>query len=413
MVLRRKYMEPKKDRTILHCDCNGFYASVECVQRPELRNVPMAVGGDAQSRHGIILAKNELAKQYDVKTAETIWQAKQKCPDLVIVPPRHHLYQQYSNMVNQIYGEYTEQVEKFGIDESYLDVTGSRRLFGDGETIANTLRERIKTETGLTISVGVSFNKVFAKLGSDYKKPDAVTVISRENYQRIVYPLPVSALLFVGKRTEQTLAKLYIRTIGDLAAADVGLLVKMLGKNGALLSKYARGEDEEPVRSVYDQEEVKSVGNSITFRRDLVGEEEIKAGIRAIAESVAARLRRKNLQCTTVQVIIKNPDFKSISRQKPLPAPSYLEREISDAAMEIIRENWNMRLPVRMLSVTGLHLVDAGQGRQLTLFDETEAQERIENLEKTLDSLRERYGKDIVKAGNLLSSDFIAKGKKD
>lgn len=405
-------MQKAKDRVILHCDCNGFYASVECVQRPELWNVPMAVGGDQESRHGIILAKNELAKKFNIQTAETIWQAKRKCPELVIVPPQHDLYMQYSEQINRIYEEYTEQVERFGIDESYLDVTNSRMLFGDGETIANTLRERIKKETGLTISVGVSFNKVFAKLGSDYKKPDAVTIISRNNYRDIVYPLPVGALLFVGKSTAKELEKLYIQTIGELAAADPALLTKKLGKHGAMLSKYARGEDDEPVRSMYDQEEIKSVGNSITFRRNLVGEEDIRAGIRAIAGSVAARLRKHNLKCTTVQIGIKNPDFKSITRQKPLLKPTFLEREICEAAMDILRSNWNMRLPIRMLSVTGLNLVSADSAQQMTLFEKDGEQEKKEQLEKTIDSLRDKFGAKTIRAGNVLGSDFLTDPKK-
>lgn len=404
-------MPENKDRTILHCDCNSFYASVECVQQPALWNVPMAVGGDAESRHGIILAKNELAKKYKIQTAETIWQAKQKCPELVVVPPHHSLYMQYSQIINGIYAEYTEQVEQFGIDESYLDVTNSRMLFGDGETIANTLRERIKKETGLTISVGVSFNKVFAKLGSDYKKPDAVTVISRENYRDIVYPLPVSALLFVGKRTEQQLAKMSIRTIGDLAAADGDMLAKRLGKAGAMLYQYAIGADDSPVRSVYDAEEIKSVGNSITFRRNLTGEEEIKAGVRAIVGSVAARLRRHGYKCTTVQIIIKNPEFQSISRQKPLASPTFLEKEICTAAMELIRENWNLSKPIRMLSVTGLQLVPADSAQQMTLFDDAEDTAQREQLAKTIDGLREKFGKNTIQAGSVLASDAVVDPK--
>ena len=215
------------DRTILHCDCNGFYASCECAKNPQLKNVPMAVGGSVEARHGIILAKNELAKKYNVKTAETIWQAKKKCPDLVIVSPHYELYEEYSKRVNDIYKEYTDLVEPFGIDESWLDVTGSRALFGDGEKIANILRERIKAELGITISVGVSFNKVFAKLGSDYKKPDATTIITRENFKEIIYPLPVTDLLFAGKKTAVQLEKLKIKTIGDLACTDKEKLVKL------------------------------------------------------------------------------------------------------------------------------------------------------------------------------------------
>ena len=217
------------NRTILHCDCNGFYASVECILSPELKDVPMADCGNPENRHGLILAKNELAKKYKIQTDETIWQAKKKCPELVLVPPHHDEYKKYSRIVNKIYERYTEKVEPFGIDESWLDVTDSVHLFGDGKQIADTLRKVIFNETGLTISVGVSFNKVLAKLGSDYKKPDATTVINRENFKSIVHPLPVSSLLFVGKKAEQTLHKLYIYTIGDLANSDENLIISRLG----------------------------------------------------------------------------------------------------------------------------------------------------------------------------------------
>ncbi len=201
------------DRTILHCDCNGFYASVECALNPELKKVPMAVGGDPSQRHGIILAKNELAKKYNIQTAETIYSAKRKCPDLVIVPPHHSVYKEYSARVMDIYKRYTELVESFGLDEAWLDVTGSRRLFGDGKKIADELRSVVKSETGLTISAGVSFCKVFAKLGSDYKKPDATTVFSRENWKEYIFPMSANSLLYVGKHTEEKLSLLGIKTI--------------------------------------------------------------------------------------------------------------------------------------------------------------------------------------------------------
>ena len=223
------------DRVILHCDCNAFYASVECLLHPAYRDVPMAVCGDPENRHGIILAKNERAKRFGVQTAETIWQARRKCPDLVLAPPHRDQYAIYSKRVNAIYQRYTDLVEPFGIDESWLDVTGSQRLFGSGPEIADRLRAEVQRETGLTISVGVSFNKIFAKLGSDYKKPDATTVISRENYRDIVYPLSVSALLYVGKSARETLQNMRIRTIGDLAHADRKALVASLGKIGGEL----------------------------------------------------------------------------------------------------------------------------------------------------------------------------------
>ena len=392
------------DRVILHCDCNGFFASVEGALNPELKNVPMAVGGSQEARHGIILAKNELAKKYNIQTAETIFSAKKKCPNLVIVPPHHDLYEEYSQRVNAIYLEYTDQVEKFGIDESWLDVTGSQRLFGNGEEIAAILRKRIREEIGITISVGVSFNKVFAKLGSDYKKPDATTVISRENFKDIVYPLPVGDLLFVGRRTRDALSKLRIETIGDLAESDENKLIKILGKQGETIYRYARGEDNSPV-DPHSNDEVKSVGNGMTFRRDLVGEKDIMCGIFHLSESIAARMRKKGVKCTVVQVTIKDPDLHSIQRQEKLESPTNLAKEITDKAMEIIRRSWNMKKPIRMLTVTGGGIVDENAAEQISFFDEAKNPKR-ENLEKTLDAIRDKYGKDAVQNANIINNDI-------
>ena len=383
------------DRVILHCDCNAFYASVECTLRPELWTVPMAVCGDPESRHGIILAKNQLAKEKGVTTAETIWQAKNKCPGLVLVPPHRDKYEELSRKINDIYQQYTDQVEPFGIDESWLDVTGSRRLFGDGPAIAGILRRRVREETGLTISVGVSWNKIFAKLGSDYKKPDATTVISRENYRELVWPMEVGALLYVGNSARAALGELGIQTIGQLAAADPERLARRLGKLGRELSTYARGEENSPVRSAYEKREVKSVGNGTTFPRDLTGFEEIAAGIAPLAEQVARRLRKHVLWCRTVQLQIKDTRFRVISRQKPLERPSHLSGEIREAAVALAKESWNPAVPVRMLTVTGANLVDAGGlEEQLSLFADAAREARRqkqEALEQTLDSLKSRY----------------------
>jgi len=392
------------DRVILHCDCNGFFASVECALNPELKNVPMAVGGNVEARHGIILAKNELAKKYNIQTAETIYSAKKKCPNLVIVPPHHDLYEEYSRRVNEIYFEYTDQVEKFGIDESWLDVTGSQRLFGSGEEIASILRKRIREEIGITISVGVSFNKIFAKLGSDYKKPDATTVISRENFKDIVYPLPVGDLLFVGRRTREVLSKLRIETIGDLAESDENKLIKALGKQGETIYRYARGEDNSPV-DPHANDEVKSVGNGMTFRRDLIGERDILCGISHLSESIAVRMRKKGVKCTVVQVTIKDPDLHSIQRQEKLESPTNLAKDITDKAMEIIRRSWNMKHPIRMLTVTGGGIVDENAAEQISFFDEAKDPKR-ENLEKTLDAIRDKYGKDAVQNANIIKNDL-------
>lgn len=393
------------ERTILHCDCNGFYASVECVLNPQLKYVPMAVGGSAEDRHGIILAKNELAKKYNIKTAETLWQARRKCPDLVIVSPHHDLYEQYSKRVNDIYKEYTDLVEPFGIDESWLDVTASRALFGDGETIANILRERIKKEIGITISVGVSFNKVFAKLGSDYKKPDATTVITRENFKEIVYPLPVTDMLYAGKKTAVHLQKLGIKTIGDLAETDKEILIKALGKNGELLSEYARGEDTDPVKRVTDEAEIKSVGNGLTFKQDLLGEEQIKRGIHIITESVATRMKRYGVKCKTLRVQIKGTDFKTVSRQRRLDTPTNLEKTIRDVAYELLCEVWDLKKPVRALSIAGANLLHDDSGAQLSLFEEDITDEKRENLEETIRTLRKRYGFNSVKTADVMDRE--------
>lgn len=386
------------DRTILHCDCNGFFASVECVLNPELKNVPMAVGGDPEKRHGIILAKNELAKKYNIKTAETIYQAKKKCPELVIVPPHHNLYREYSKRVMEIYKRYTDLVESFGLDEAWLDVTGSSRLFGDGKTIADRLRREVREEIGITISVGVSFCKVFAKLGSDYKKPDATTVFNRKNWQKYIFPLPVGELLFVGKNTAEKLKTFGIKTIGDLARVSPELLQQHFGKHGMQLSIYARGLDDDEVKSVYEKEEVKSVGNGTTFPEDLIGEEAIKKGIYTLSDSIASRMRAKGVKCTTVQVQIKDTGLKVISRQKKTDKPTYLAHEIRQVAMEIVRESWNMKQPVRMLTVTGCNMVDENSvSEQITLFDiPDEKREKTEKLEKTMDELRKKFGKDII-----------------
>lgn len=393
------------ERTILHCDCNGFYASVECALNPQLKNVPMAVGGSASERQGIILAKNELAKKYNIKTAETIWQARRKCPELVIVPPHHDLYEKYSKRVNDIYKQYTDLVEPFGIDESWLDVTGSYALFGDGETIANTLRERVKKEIGITISVGVSFNKVFAKLGSDYKKPDATTVITRDNFKEIVYPLPVTDMLYAGKKTAVQLQKLGIKTIGDLANADKDILHNILGKNGEMLITFARGEDTDPVKCVTDETEIKSVGNGLTFKQDLVGEEEIKRGIHVITESVATRMKKYGVKCKTLRIQIKGTDFKTVSRQRGLDTPTNLEKTIRDVAYELLCEVWDLKKPVRALSIAGANISYDNSGAQLSLFSDDENDEKRENLEETIRTLRKRYGFNSVKTADVLDKE--------
>lgn len=398
-----------KDRIILHCDCNSFYASVETVLRPELAKVPMAVAGNPDNRHGIILAKNEKAKKYDIQTAETIWQAKKKCPDLVLVPPHHDLYKEFYKKNNAIYLNYTDLVEPFSIDESFLDVTNSLHLFHmTPKELADTLRRRIREENGITISVGVSFCKVFAKLGSDYKKPDATTVIMREDVPRIVYPLPVSALLFVGKKSQQVLNEYSIRTCGDLARCDRVFLHSILGKQGDSLWMDINGLDDEPVRSFYDRPEAKSIGNSMTFQNDLVGEDEVRAGIQKLSDSVATRLRNAHKKCLGIQVGIKDPQFRTRQRQTVLKEPTHLQKTIETTAMDLIRKNWNFSKPIRLLSVTAYDLMDEDEpwevNEQLSLFTTSESpkaekNEQQEKIENTMDEIREKFGKGSISFG--------------
>lgn len=397
-------------RTILHCDCNGFFASVECILNPKLKDVPMAVCGDPKSRHGIILAKNELAKRYGVVTAETVWQAKKKCPEIVFAAAHHDEYHKYSKIVNKIYEEYTDLVEPFGIDESWLDVTDSVKLFGDGAHIADMLREKIKKEIGLTISVGVSFNKIFAKLGSDYKKPDATTVINEDNYKNIVYPLPVSELLFVGKSMTTELNKIGIHTIGQLAGCDKKFMKSKFGKIGELIYNYANGIDDSPVRSVYEKSELKSVGNGMTFRRNLIGIEDIDIGVTLLSDTVGARMRSHGVKCTTLQVTIKDPDFRIINRQKQLQIATNVSSEIRQTAMELIKASWNLKSPIRMLTITGVNLVSSDVvNEQLTLFEAQNLKHnKEEKLNKTIDDIRNKYGLKSIKTANTIKTDIIS-----
>jgi len=384
---------------ILHCDLNGFYASVECLFRPELRDVPMAVSGNPDNRHGIILAKNEHAKKFGVATAETIWQAKRKCPQLVLVQPSHGRYGEFSRKVNAIYSRFTNRVEPFGIDESWLDVRAAFKLFGSGAEIADKLRKAVRAELGLTISVGVSFNKIFAKLGSDYKKPDATTLISEEDFREIVFPLPVSNLLFVGRKTGESLSRMGIRTIGELASADGRALVRKFGRHGAFMHEAANGLGGDGVGFYGDEDEAKSVGNSVTYPRDLAGFDELNAAARDLAQTVGARLRKEKLKCCAVHVAIKNPDFKTITRQTTLDNPTNLPSAIAAAAMRIICAEWDFSSPVRMLGISCSNLRDASEPAvQMSVFAEDNKREiRSEKIEDALETLRQKYGDDIVK----------------
>lgn len=396
------------ERWIFHCDCNSFYASVELLRHPELRDQCVAVCGDPEGRHGIVLAKNEPAKRMGVKTAEVIWQAKRKCPDLVLLPPHREYYRKYSKIINEIYRKYTDRVEPFGIDESWLDVTGTWQLFAESPAaLADQLRAEVKAATGLTISVGVSFNKVFAKLGSDYKKPDATTLITRENFHQIVWPLSAGDLLYVGASAQNRLAGMGISTIGELAAARPEALAEALGKLGLELSRYARGEDEAPVRRWGEKEPIKSVGNGTTFRRNIRGPAEIRSALNVLADEVAGRLRRHGVWAGAVQVTIRDPELKTITRQKQLPMSTHLARDLANACWQLMEKNWDMARPVRMLTVTALAITEEPFAVQQSLFDDApKADPRREKLEQSLDAIRKKYGRGAIGAGSILHNDM-------
>ena len=405
------------ERVILHCDLNSFYASVELLSRPELRDMPVAVCGDPESRKGIILAKNEPAKKYGVRTAETIWHARQKCPDLILLPPHHDLYRDFSRVINEIYGQYTDLVEPFGIDESWLDITGSMHLFGgNAAAIADGIRARVKRELGLTLSVGVSFNKVFAKLGSDYKKPDATTLIPPGDWKRIVWPLPLGALLFAGPAAQRSLGQYGVKTIGDLAAMGPELPERLLGKMGRQLWEYASGLDRSPVRPQHEKEPVKSVGNSFTFREDLTTRAQLRRGASMLCDSVAGRLRQHGLYCGAVAVGLKDPSFKSISRQKHLNHSTHLRGELLEASMELIDKAWKPGTPVRLLGITALALTDSLETyEQADLFAPRQPEEnaRRENLERAVDAIRKKYGGKAISYGDAGSQPGALGGEEE
>lgn len=400
-------MADKKDRVILHCDMNGFYASVELLEHPELRDKPMAVSGDPDNRHGIILAKNQLAKEYGVVTAETIWKAKQKCPDLQLVRPHMEKYRYYSGLINEIYQRFTDMVEPFSIDESWLDVTASQKLFGTGKEIADAIRQTVKSELGMTLSSGVSFNKTFAKMGSEYKKPDATTEITRENFKELLWPLPAGELFGVGRATNEKLRHLGIRTIGDIAGSKKEFLTAMFGKQGTLMWEHANGIDDDPVSLYNEREQIKSVGNGITFRRDLVTSDDIAIAVKGLSDTVAGRLRKYGLKACGVKVDIKDPHFKVISRQKQLISPTWLAEEIASAASEIISLSWCKGSPIRMLTITGINLTEQVSQEQLSLFGtDIMTKEKMEKMELTMDEVRKKYGKHAIGFASVMSNDL-------
>ena len=410
----------KRERVILYSDLNNFFASVEIAQNPSLAGKPLIVCGDPKERHGIVLAKNEEAKKFGIKTAETVYSALKKCPELTLVPSHHHEYKKYSKKVVEIYSRFTEMVEECSIDECALDVTESVKLFGGGQAIAEQIRKTVKEELGVTVSVGVSFNKVFAKLASDLKKPDAVTVITRENYKNVVHTLPVGELLFVGGATERALHGLGIKTIGDLANANEDTLIKALGKRGRQLRIYARGEDNEPVKWQKTKEDLKSIGNSITLPQDIHTQEDVKRWLYALAESVTARQRVADVgKASTVHIVVRNDKLQFFSWQTKV-SPTALCSDVAQTAFALFCKHYPSWAKVRLLGIT-ISGFDYHQ-EQLSLDSAMQengksSYEKKERAENAVAKIREKYGYAKLQRGLVMQDEKLngldIRGKKE
>lgn len=409
------------NRTILHSDCNCFYASVELLYHPELRGKPVAVGGDPEARHGIVLTADYTAKRHGVKTGMALWQARQACPDIISLPPRMDLYLRFSRMAQEIYAEYTDKRESYGIDESWLDVTDSVSLKGDGYHIAQEISSRMKKELGITVSVGVSFNKIFAKLGSDYKKPDAITTMNKDEYRDKAWPLPVSDLLYVGSATNNKLRSMGIRTIGDLARTEETLLVRKLGKMGSILWAFANGYDESPVKLENTSAPIKSVGNSTTTPKDMETDEDVKIVLYILAESVAARLRENGFRCRTVEISIRDKDLFHFSKQVKLQNASNITREIAEAGYKLYKESYRLpadeqelknsrpefyQKPLRSIGIRGTDLVTDYFWEQLDMFMDPKEREKQMKVDAAVDNIRKRFGFYSIQRG-LMYQDRI------
>ena len=388
-----------RERTILHSDINCCYAAIEHLHHPELAGKPLAVGGDPESRHGIVLTADYIAKKYGVKTGMALWQAKQMCPEINFISPRMDLYLRFSKMAHEIYAEYTDLQEAYGIDESWLDVTDSVNIKGDGLKIAKDISNRMKSELGITVSIGVSFNKIYSKLGSDYKKPDAITTMYRDEFQQKAWVLPASDLLYVGRSTSAKLQKLGIRTIGDLARTDLQILHAQFGKMGDILWSFANGYDDSPVKYEDAHAPIKSIGNSTTTPRDLVVEQDVKIVLTVLAESVASRLRENGFKCRVVEISVRDNELFSSTRQRKLDHATNVTREIAEEAFRLFQENYNWQKPIRSVGVRGADLVNDNYWEQIDLFSSVEFREKQMKVDEAVDDIRRRFGFYSVQRG--------------
>lgn len=398
-------------RTILHSDMNSCYASIEAKLNPKLKNKAMAVCGDPKNRHGIILAKSQEAKIMGVKTGEAIWQAKIKCPNLILVPPHYEKYLEFSRKARKIYYSYTNRVEPFGLDECWLDVSESLKLFGSGEEIANEIRKRMKNELGITVSVGVSFNKVFAKLGSDLKKPDATSVIKRENFKEIVWPLDISSIIGIGKSTKRKLNGIGIYTLGELAKTDVKTVKGILGINGLYLWQYANGFDDRPVKDYSYKEVIKTIGNSSTLVEDLYTNEEVYNIFQILSLNVSKRLRESNLSSMGIKIFIRDNNLLSYEFQAPISNPTQSSIILAEKAIDLFKKKYKWNFPIRALGLRAINLVDDKIPTQTDIFSDYKEIVKKENLDKAIYNIRKKYNKDILTFASLKNNKKFPKDR--
>lgn len=383
-------------RAILHSDLNCFYASVEMMLEPKLRGKAVAVCGSTEDRHGIVLAKSELAKRAGIKTGMVNWEARKRCKDLIVVPPQYEQYLKYSKLTQAIYQRHTDLIEPFGMDECWLDVSVGKTLCGDAMMIAEDIRAATREELGLTVSIGISYNKIFAKLGSDMKKPDAITEITQENYKDKVWPLPVSDLIYVGPATTRKLASCGVNTIGELAALDPAFLKRLLGVNGLALWTFANGADQSRVMHKDFVSPVKSIGHGITCVSDLLNEEEVWKVIMELSQDVGHRLRVHGLSARTVQVGVRGNNLLGSQFQCKLPFKTQLPSEIAAMAFKAFKEHYKWGTNVRAVTVRAIELVPKDQPEQLTLFTDHSRREKRERLEDAIEEIRGRFGKRAI-----------------
>ncbi len=400
-------------RNILHSDLNNFYASVEIMLNPSLKGKNLVVGGSVADRHAIVLAKSNEAKALGVKTGETIWNARKKCKDLVIVPPNFKTYVKYSKIVQNIYYEFTNFVEPFGIDECWLDVTGSTKIYGTPYEIAEKISEKIKKELNLTVSIGVSFNKIMAKMASNYKKPDAITIIDKNNFKKLLWNKPAIELTGLGKKSYEKLKLYNINTIGDLANADKTLLQKILGKNGLVLNEFANGVDDRPVKDYNDKNEMKSIGNGFTLKRDLNSIEDVKKVINYIALKVSSRLKETNTVTNTIEIEVKDSFFKTKSFQTTILSETNSAIDIKNTAFDLFISKYKTPRNIRAITIRCSKLKNKEDSKNINIFDFSSKTQKMNTLDETLHNLRKTFGNDKITFGNLINEDIIPKEETD